>query len=90
MNAGALVVLFMTPPSTPWGHVSPLMLCQKGDMDKRRVITDLTFSPDRSVNAYIMKNSALGQVRDHSLPSMADLVTALKHAGPTAHLLQWT
>ena len=86
MDAGALVGLFMTPPFTQWAHVSPLMSCQKGDMDKRRVITDLTFSPDRSVTAYIMKNSALGQVRDHSLPSVADLVTALKHADSTAHL----
>ena len=50
------------------------------------MITDLTFPPDRSVNVYIMKNSAMGEVRDHTLPSVADLVVALRRAGPQAHL----
>ena len=85
-RAGAIIGPFHDPPFTPWAHVSPLMSRQKGDTDRRRVITDLTFPPDKSVNAFIMKNSALGEVREHSLPSVADLVTALRQAGPGAHL----
>ena len=85
-KAGALQGPFDSPPFTPWLHVSPLMTRPKSDPDKRRVITDLTFPLDSSINAYIMKNSALGEVREHTLPSVADLVADLRHAGPSAHL----
>ena len=53
---------------------------------KRRVITDLTFPYDRSVNAFIMKNSALGIVRQHNLPLVADLVELITDLGPDASM----
>ena len=74
------------PPFTPWAHVSPIMTRPKADSSQRRVITDLTFPREKSINAYIMKNSALGIVRDHSLPSISDLVGELRHMGQSAYM----
>ena len=85
-TAGALIGPLKHPPFTPWIHVSPLMSRPKADSDKRRVITDLTYPEDRSVNAYIMKNSALGVVREHTLPTVADLSAVLKRVGTDAYL----
>ena len=82
MQHGAFMGPFTRVPFTPWAHVSPLMSRPKSDPAKRRVSTDLTFPQDRSVNAYIMKNSALGIVRDHTLPTVADIVSLLQHHGP--------
>ena len=78
-EAVALIGPFSHPPFIPWIHLSPLMSRPKAEPNKRRVITDLTFPTDRSVNAYIMKNSALGEVREHTLPSVA----------PTLYSLGW-
>ena len=84
--AGALIGPFSQPPFTSWVHVFPLMSRPKTESDKRRDITDLTFPTDKSVNAYIMKNSALGQVREHTLPSVANLSAVLKRVGSGAFL----
>ena len=86
MDAGALLGPFASPPFTPWAHVSPIMTRPKADSSQRRVITDLTFPREKSINAYIMKNSALGIVRDHSLPSISDLVGELRHMGQSAYM----
>ena len=86
IEAGALIGPFNSAPFTPWAHISPIMSRPKADGDRRRVITDLTFPTDQSVNAYIMKNSALGEIREHTLPTVANLVTALHQAGPEAYM----
>ena len=83
---GAIMGPFLAPPFTPWAHVSPLMSRPKGGGAKRRIISDLTFPQDRSVNAYIQKNSALGEVRDHTLPTIADFVQDLKETGVGAYM----
>ena len=88
--AGAVLGLFSAPTFTPWPHISPMMSCSKAGSDKRRMITDLTFPPDRSINAYGMKNIALGEATAHTLPSVADLVSALHGAGPATFLSQLT
>ena len=72
---------FPEVPFFPWAHTSPVMTRPKSDPTKRRVITDLTFPQSHSVNAYIMKNSALGEVRDHTLPSITDLVDLIQGTG---------
>ena len=80
------LIILSSPPFVPWVHLSPLMSRPKTKPHKRRVITDLTFPNDRSVNAYIMKNSALGEVREHTLPSVAGLASALRRTGTGAYL----
>ena len=65
VGMGAPVGPFSAPPLTPWAHVSPLMSRPKSDGVNRRIISDLTFPKEHSVNAYIQKNGTLGDVRDH-------------------------
>ena len=86
LKAGALIGPYDAPPFTPWAHVSLLMTRPKSDPGKRRIITDLSFPSQSSVNAYIMKNSALGEVHDHSLPTVADLVETIISQGNTVHM----
>ena len=83
---GALMGPFLASPFRPWAHVSPLMSRPKAGGDKRRIISDLTFPQEKSVNAYIQKNSALGEVRDHTLPTVADFVHDLKDVGVGAYM----
>ena len=63
-----------------------LPLCPAPNRHKRRIITDLTFPQDCSINAYVLKNSALGEVKEHTLPSVADLVRSLRQVGRGAYM----
>ena len=85
---GALVGPFLAVPFSPWAHVSPLMSRPKSDGVKHRIISDLTFPPESSVNAYIQKNStsALGEVGEHTLPTVADFVEDLRDVGVGAYM----
>ena len=83
---GAFIGPLGASPFYEWSHTSPIMTRPKADPSKRRVITDLTFPHDSSINSYIMKNSALGHIRAHSLPTITDLVAILRSAPPTAHM----
>ena len=83
---GAFQGPFKSAPFVEWSHVSPIMTRPKTGSTKRRVITDLTFPNPSSVNAYIIKNSALGEIKAHSLPTIADLVSILKEAPKGAHM----
>ena len=57
------------------------MTREKHDPTKRRIITDLTYPTETSINAYIFKNAALGDIREHSLPTVADFVQDLREVG---------
>ena len=83
---GALLGPFLAHPFHPWAHTSPIMSRPKSDGVSRRVITDLTFPEESSVNAYIFKNSVLGQVRDHSLPTVAEFVEVIKDMGQGSYM----
>lgn len=73
-------------PFEPWLHAAPLMSRPKKDSDARRVIADLTFPEESSVNAYIMKNGVWGETRCHSLPTVEAFVEKLKGVGSRAHM----
>ena len=83
---GGLIGPLTRPPFQGWAHVSPIMTRPKSSPDDRRVITDLTYPEDSSVNAYIKKNVVMGLSMSHSLPSIDAVVERLQQAGPTAHL----
>ena len=55
-------------------RTAPLMTRIKSSSDKRRVISDLKFPPEASVNAFIPKNTILGRQRTHNLPRSDDVV----------------
>ena len=74
------------PPFAPWCHVSPLMTREKGDPDKRRIITDMTFPLESSINAYIVKNGVYGCQNEHSLPTVDALARDIAEVGPGVFL----
>ena len=69
-----------------WQHTSPMMTRPKADPQKRRIITDLSFPQEASVNAYIKKNCSMGRNQDHSLPTVQAVVDEIKRVGPAATL----
>ena len=83
---GALVGPFLAPPFDTWAHIAPIMSRPKSDGSKRRIITDLTFPEERSVNAFIYKNSIMGKQREHTLPTVSDFVEDLKAVGRGAYM----
>ena len=50
----------------------------KATEGERRIITDMTFTPEVSVNAYIIKKWVYGIEMEHSLPTIDKLVQFLK------------
>ena len=83
---GALHGPFVKVPFREWAHVSPLMTREKATPDDRRVITDLTFPTQHSVNAYIFKNSVYGAPRQHSLPTVDAFVKGLVKSGRGSYM----
>lgn len=83
---GGLVGPLNEMPFKPWFHTSPLMTRPKKDSDSRRVISDLTFPHDKSINAYIMKNAVWGRTRDHSLPTVKDVVSKIRQLGTGSYM----
>lgn len=86
IQLGGIVGPMPHPPFKEWVHTSPLMTREKKDSSSRRVIIDMTYPNDTSVNAYIYKNTVLGNIRDHKLPSVDDVVELVTGMGPQAHM----
>ena len=78
IEKGGVVGPFALPPFTPWCHISPLMSRPKADAHSRRVITDMTFPREASINSYVIKNGIYGIEMDHSLPTVDNLVQELR------------
>lgn len=83
---GGLLGPFTRPPFKEWAHVSPLISREKKAQVERRVIPDMTYPRESSINAYIRKNSVVGEERDHSLPKVQELVNELIRVGPSAYM----
>ena len=83
---GALIGPFPEPLFKEWSHVSPIMSRPKADPTQRRIITDLTFPREESVNAYIRKNTIVGEERTHSLPTVDAVVERVIQVGQRAHM----
>ena len=76
---GGIVGPFEAPPFQPWCHMSPLMSRPKSDPGARRVITDMTFPQDKSINAFVIKNGIYGIEMEHTLPTVDNLVQYLRY-----------
>ena len=86
VDLGGMIGPFDEPPFTPWCHVSPLMSREKGNTGKRRVISDMTYPSNLSINAYIVKNGVYGFEYHHSLPTVEALADDLLDMGKGAYL----
>ena len=67
-------------------HFSPFMTREKSDSDKHRVIIDLSWPSDASVNLGVDKNSYLASNFISTFPTVDDITNALKAVGTGAHL----
>lgn len=84
LSMGGMLGPLSKPPFAEWCHVSPLMSREKRGSEERRVIIDMTYPPETSVNSYIFKNTVLGTPRDHALPNVDSFVEELVKIGPGA------
>lgn len=73
-------------PFSQWLHLSPLMTRAKKGSTNRRVITDMTFPNEKSVNAFIIKNMVNGTQRQHALPTVDEFVEQLGALGPGSYM----
>lgn len=74
----AIIGPFHSPPFHDWFHTSPLMTRPKSDPTKRRVIVDLSFPSHQNVNLAVPKNVLFGNIHEHNLPTIDQLVEAVK------------
>ena len=58
----------------------------KADPSQRRIITDLTFPRDSSVNAFIRKNTIVWEERTHSLPTVDAVVDRVMKMGSGSYI----
>ena len=73
LKIGSLVGPFTEPPFE-FFHCSPLMSREKNDTTKRRIITDVRYPDELSVNSFIPTNTIMGKMREHKLPRSDDVV----------------
>lgn len=86
LDMGGIMGPLVKPPFKEWCHVSPLMSREKRGTSEGRVIIDMTYPPETSVNSYIFKNTVMGAPRDHALPNVDSFVCELKRIGNGAYM----
>ena len=69
-------------------HYSPFMTREKSNAAHRRVIIDLSWPKDASVNLGIDKDSYLATNFDLTFPTVDHITDAVKNVGPGAHLFK--
>ena len=84
LELGGIIGPLKHPPFRQWCHLSPLMTRPKSDPSQRRVITNLTFPSDKSVNAFIRKHTVMGVSNTHCLPLIDSVVRCINEIGPGA------
>ena len=85
MDLGALLGPFSAPPFHPWFQTSPLLTAPKDD-GARRVVLDLSFPQNFSINSGVIKNCIDGTQRNYTLPSIKDLVEQVKLWGKGSYI----
>lgn len=86
LSLGGVMGPLHNPPFKEWCHVSPLMSREKRGTEDRRVIIDMTYPPQTSINSYIFKNTVMGEPRDHALPNVDSFVEELNKIGTGAYM----
>lgn len=94
MDSGMVFGPFPECPFIEWAHVSPMMTQPKGEEKehekkedmKRRVILDLSYPLERSVNAFIFKGAYMGVRYSHTLPTVDDVIADIILAGNGAFM----
>ena len=63
-------------------HVSPFITREKQNSDRRRVIVDLSWPPNNSVNYRVKKHQYLDSIFQLQYTSIDHITAALKQVGP--------
>lgn len=82
----ALIGPFKDFPFIQWCRLSPLMTRDKKDSSDKRIIVDLSFPENASVNDYIDPANHLGCDVTYTLPTIVDLITQLQENGSGSYL----
>ena len=82
---GAIMGPYSVNP-IPNAHVSPFRTREKPNAPNRRVIIDLSWPKDASVNAGVDKNSYLGSEFSLTFPTIDDITKELVKIGPGCHI----
>ena len=82
---GAIMGPYSVNP-IPNAHVSPFMTREKSNAPNRRVIIDLSWPKNTSVNAGVDKNSYLGSEFSLTFPTIDDITKELVKIGPGCHV----
>ena len=77
---GAILGPFKKPPLKNL-HISPFMTREKADSNHRRVIIDLSFPPDHSINAGVTPDVYLGTPFLLTLPTIDDITRKIIKLG---------
>lgn len=81
----ALVGPFKHTPFVPWCRTSPMMTRDKKDSEEKRIIVDLSYPKDHSVNDALDPANHLGKNITYTLPTIGDLIAQLQMHGPGAY-----
>jgi hypothetical protein len=82
----AMVGPFRQPPFWPWVHVNPLMTREKKNSSQRRVILDLSWPHQASVNQGTPLDTYMGEAFKLRLPTTDDLASVIACLGRGAYL----
>lgn len=86
ISLGGIIGPLSEAPFRPWLHAAPYMSRPKRESNDRRIIADLSFPQESSVNAFILKNAVWGEARTHSLPTVNEFVEKVKEMGHGAFM----
>lgn len=81
LRFGAIAGPFQAPPFKQWTHTSPIMTRPKTESSHRRIIIDLSYPEDNNVNSSVVKNNYYGQVIQHTLPKIEDVIEFVETKG---------
>ena len=86
VSCHAMLGPFRTAPFWPWLHTSPIMTREKKQSSRRRIILDLSWPMNASVNAGTALDSYLGEQYKLVLPTVDDMARILAHFGQGSYL----
>ena len=84
LSLGAIIGPFESPPFE-WIRQGPILTREKSD-GRRRIVIDLSFPSDTSINAYIKKNTIMGVKREFGLPNVDQVVECISQTKGQAYL----
>ena len=88
VKLGATLGPYDSNPFSTQCYTSPLNTVEKSNSTDRRVIVDLSWPPDHSINSGINKNLYLGEIIDLKYPTVDSLCKIIREKGPNSLLFR--